>query len=420
MKLTVIGRPTTPTAFDPGAVMVSFTASSSNAYITSYYIYGDSGGTSGVNTNPAPGEIFSASATNIGFLGTYFRQFSVGVTDSRSNSAYVTRSIYVINPPPPPPPPAPAPARYELFATDPDAAETAPGETPNPGKFLFVRTGAPGTFDFYSYTFSGTARQGLDYTVAYGTPVYTTNNTTNVMSQEITINPVDDYFYEGDETVKLELCFPIITFIENGGAGAPTGTYCTGDSTNANAYATLTIHDNELLASPYSSVTVAATDVDAAEVSPLSGLPPNPGVFTVTRTAPVANNLTVNFSLAGKAVNGVDFLAVSNFIVIPAGANSAQVVINPIYDLYAEGDEPVTLTLRPSTAPATNAAGYLLDTGGSGYSAAVIIHDYAPTNIPVVKITVTDPIATTLITPFPYYPYNRTATMVVSRTGSLA
>ncbi len=403
---------TSPTASSVGIVgqpfTVSFTASSAGAWITSWYLSGGTNGASGINTNTTLDAPFSASA-QIAFASAIFSSpVTVAVTDSRTNTTYISRSVYVINPPPPPPPP-PTFATFEVIAVDAEAAETDAGETPNPGKFLIVQRGTPGNFQFYFPTFSGTARQGVDYNYAWGATTTSTNGGTNIVTREVLINPINDYFIEPTETVRLQLVFPIITFIESGGAGAPTGSYVEGD-------ATLNLLDNDTNAAPFSVLSVTASDADAAEVSALSGQPQNPGAFTITRTAPLTNALMVNFSLGGTAKNGVDFETISNSAVIPAGASSVQVNVNPIYDTLAEGNETVTLALQPTLIAPPDPASYLLDEGATNNAATVILRDYAPTNLSIVKITATDPVAVEHYLGI----YRRNAHLLVSRVGNVS
>ena len=83
--------------------------------------------------------------------------------------------------------------------------------------------------------------------------------------------------------------------------------------------------------------------------------------------------------------------------------------MNPLFDTLLEGGETVTLTLRP--APATPA--YLLDPGANN-AATIVIRDYAPTNIPVVRIKVTDAQAVEQPSISPH------ASFLIDRHGGLA
>src|SRR2546429_64577 len=106
-------------------------------------------------------------------------------------------------------------------------------------------------------------------------------------------------------------------------------------------------------------VTVIATDASASEAGP------DPVTFTVSRSGSTALALTVYYTLAGTAQNGVDYQTLPGSVRIPAGASSATVTVTPIDDNRIEGDETVVLT--PSSSP-----GY---TAGSPGSATIVIHD---------------------------------------------
>ena len=93
-----------------------------------------------------------------------------------------------------------------------------------------------------------------------------------------------------------------------------------------------------------STVTVAATDPDAAETGP------DTGRFAISRTGSAASALTVHYSMDGKAVNGSDYAWLSGSVIIPAGAASATVIVTPINDTEKEGNETVILTLSQDAA----------------------------------------------------------------------
>jgi predicted secreted protein len=118
-------------------------------------------------------------------------------------------------------------------------------------------------------------------------------------------------------------------------------------------------------------VTIVATDGSASE----SG---GTGFFTVSRTGPTTNALTVGYAIGGSASNGTDYLTIATSVIIPAGASSATIAITPISDALAEGDEGVTLTISSSV-------NYSI---GSPGAATVTIGDAAPA--PVVTVAATD------------------------------
>src|SRR5689334_4713280 len=102
---------------------------------------------------------------------------------------------------------------------------------------------------------------------------------------------------------------------------------------------------NGLVAAATPTVTIKATDPNAAETLPTQV--PNPGTFTVY----VANNpcltcsLTVYYSIGGTATNGVDYTTLTGRVTIPAGAASATITVSPIDDNLHEGTESVDLKL---------------------------------------------------------------------------
>ncbi len=132
------------------------------------------------------------------------------------------------------------------------------------------------------------------------------------------------------------------------------------------------------------TVTIAATDPGAAE----QGL--NPGVFTVTRNGSNNFPVTVNFSVAGGALNGTDYQSISSQVTIPAGTNAATITILPVDEATIEADELVTLTLL--AAPE-----YLI---GSPSNATVTIVDND--NLPPV-VVITTPTNGTFV---PFTPTN--------------
>lgn len=73
--------------------------------------------------------------------------------------------------------------------------------------------------------------------------------------------------------------------------------------------------------------------------------------YTITRNCCTEEDLTVNFSLSGTAINGTDYevTSPSTSITIPAGATSAEVLINPTTDVLVEGDETIILTIESGT-----------------------------------------------------------------------
>jgi hypothetical protein len=126
------------------------------------------------------------------------------------------------------------------------------------------------------------------------------------------------------------------------------------------------------------TVTIAATDATAAET--ISTTTANPGEFTITRTGDTTNALTVNYTIAGKAINGTDYTQILNSVVIPAGKSQITIPLDVIDDSTSEYIEKATLILAANDS-------YDL---GISQSATVNISD---NDKPVVSITAIDPIA---------------------------
>jgi len=86
-------------------------------------------------------------------------------------------------------------------------------------------------------------------------------------------------------------------------------------------------------------VTVVAPDPLAVEGKK------DPADFVVTRTGEVDADLTVFFKVGGTAQQGEDYEPIGKLIKIPAGANSAIIMINALSDRETETAETVILTL---------------------------------------------------------------------------
>ncbi len=96
-------------------------------------------------------------------------------------------------------------------------------------------------------------------------------------------------------------------------------------------------------ATPPTQVSVAATSPVAHEQGPVAG------VFTLTRTPEdVSNPLTVFYSVSGTAKPGVNYVALSGSVVIPAGQTSADVQVTPIADGQPDPTLTVVLSVKGS------------------------------------------------------------------------
>ena len=79
-----------------------------------------------------------------------------------------------------------------VVATDPNAAETIPGATTNPGQFTLTRTGVTTSALTVNVLMSGTATNGTDYTSIPTTATFAIGSTTAVVN----LNVIDDILVE--------------------------------------------------------------------------------------------------------------------------------------------------------------------------------------------------------------------------------
>ncbi|RFM31701.1 beta strand repeat-containing protein, partial [Chitinophaga silvisoli] len=199
-----------------------------------------------------------------------------------------------------------------------------------------------------TYTVSGTATAGTDYTNLGGTATILAGSNSAIIDVAV----IDDQIIEGAETVTVTL---------TGASGATLGTL------TANAYADLTIVDDEV------KVVSIANTADAAE-------PATNGGFIVSLPGGVtaSENITVTYTITGTAIAGSDYTTLSGSVVIPAGANSATIDVAVIDDQVIEGDETVIVTL-------TGASATTLGSFTANGNATVTIADDEDKNISITK-----------------------------------
>jgi hypothetical protein len=93
-------------------------------------------------------------------------------------------------------------------------------------------------------------------------------------------------------------------------------------------------------------LTIIASDAFAREGTNSSG-EMNTAIFLVRRTGEANTDLTVFLSIHGTAINGVDYESLPNTVTIPAGRQTARIVVRPIRDEQREPVETVLLVLEP-------------------------------------------------------------------------
>ena len=241
-----------------------------------------------------------------------------------------------------------------------DATATEAGATT--GAFRVSRTGSTASPLTVFYSVAGTATPGTDYTSLPGSVTIPAG----AAAANILVQPINDTRMEGNETVVVTL--------------SSRAAYTIGSPSSA----TVTITNDE-------RVTIAALDATATEAGATTG------AFRVSRTGSTASPLTVFYSVAGTATPGTDYTSLPGSVTIPAGAATANILIQPINDTRMEGNETVVVTL-------SSRAAYTI---GSPSSATVTIINDERVTIAALDATATEAGATT-------------GAFRVSRTGSTA
>ena len=119
-----------------------------------------------------------------------------------------------------------------IAATDANAAETNTGQTANPGRFTFTRTGSTTAALTVNYTIAGSATKGTDYNNLTGTATFAAGSTTALVD----INPVNDTAVENAETIVLTLANN--SAYQVGTANTATVTIADNDTNTINGDAT--------------------------------------------------------------------------------------------------------------------------------------------------------------------------------------
>ncbi|NJN66887.1 MAG: DUF11 domain-containing protein [Chloroflexaceae bacterium] len=236
-----------------------------------------------------------------------------------------------------------------------------------PGTLTITRTGDLDAALVVSYTVSGTADSGDDYTALAGSVTITAGND----RATLTIAALDDGEREGDETVVVTL--------------QASDDYTLGAATSA----TVTIHDSAEPELPVVGITVSVSTTVEGDA---------PGTLTITRTGDLDAALVVNYAVSGTADSGDDYTALAGSVTITAGSDRATLTIAALDDGEREDDETVVVTLQASDD-------YTL---GAATSATVTIQD---PERPLVGITVS--VSTTVEGD------DAPGTLTITRTGDL-
>ncbi len=175
-----------------------------------------------------------------------------------------------------------------------------------------------------SYTVTGTATQGSDFTIqSSGTLMIPQGNT----RASIELNVIDDNIQESDETVILTL---------NDGTG-----YTVNSTKNVH---TLTVRDN---GDPQPVATPAASFASAT-----SSVREDAGTHTVSinlSPAAPAGGLTLTYTVTGSATAGSDYTTLTGTVPVAANATTANIPVVITDDSEDDDNETIILTLTSGT-----------------------------------------------------------------------
>ncbi len=278
----------------PAPLSVSFDASASSdtdGSIASYsWNFGDGANGSGATAS----HVYSTSGT---FTAT------LTVTDDDGAMATASSTIDALGE-----------TVVSVQATDASGAEPSDSAT-----FTVSRTGSTLAAVAVSYTVSGSATAGSDYSALSGTVTIPAGSATAA----VTVLPIDDSAVEGTETVVLGLSAGAGYSVDPGQPGA-----------------VVSIADNE---KPYLTIFTTANTTEGSS---------SPGIITIFTNYALASDLQVLYTVKpdGTATSGVDYLALSGVLTIPAGALSATIAVVPIDDGAIEPQETVRISIAASPA----------------------------------------------------------------------
>jgi len=264
-----------------------------------------------------------------------------------------------------------------IYATDSEASEGIA----NTGTLTVIRRGNTNFPLAVFYEIGGGASNGVDYqTVSSRVEI-----PVGASQASFTITPIDDDRIEGIERMGVRL------------VPSPLDCLTCGYQISYPGGAEVTIYDNDFSRTNRAPpiVNVFADDDTGTEIPVV---PPgverpqlfDPAIFTIVRTGPTNEPLTVSYFIGGTASNGIDYERVPGdlttstpgTVTIPAGASSVNIEIAVIDDALIEGRETVNLTLLHLDC-SWNPPGACYTVGPQSTAAAWILdNDSAPINQP--------------------------------------
>jgi gliding motility-associated-like protein len=151
--------------------------------------------------------------------------------------------------------------------------------------------------------------------------------------------------YDGFTTILTAWCrvVPCLTYhlkLAIGDAG--DGIYDSGVFLEANSFSATTVSMQTTFSSPTVSMVNAVEGCNDAIIT-----------FSLPSIQPA--DFPISFAIGGTATNGIDYITIPNYVVIPAGQSSVDLVISPILDGIPEPTETVILYVQTSICGGTSA-----------------------------------------------------------------
>jgi hypothetical protein len=258
--------------------------------------------------------------------------------------------------------------------------------------FVVLRTGSTNDDLRIYLSYSGTATSGTDYPALPESIVIPAGSE----AASLIFVPKDDELIEGPESV-------IASFTPVPGAGYIQ------DPNHAKASITILDNDGPPLLPVVSLRTTPRENPQAPEFCPLNADCAYPS-FVVLRTGSTNADLRVYLSYSGTATPGIDYPALPESTVIPAGREAASLMLVPKDDDLIEGSETVIASFTPVPG-----AGYVQDPNHA--KVAITILDSDGPRPTVVSIRAIDSKAIELP---PWVNSVDPATFQVSRSGDLS
>jgi hypothetical protein len=219
--------------------------------------------------------------------------------------------------------------------------------TVSQGTLRFTRSHAGPAPIEVLFTLSGNAEPVDDYIVSGATRVtgnqWRTLIPANQSTATVVLTAVQEGYPEPTESLHAQLVVTTDYFL---------GLSTTGE---------LSLIDDEPV------ISVTAGDASGSELH--TKRTPDPANFTFQRTGSLAKPLTLRYTVEGSAIKGLDYKTIPAEIVIPAGAATKTLTVEPLADRSAEPTENVVVKLQLHETA-------LVSTTES--SATVTIEDAAP------------------------------------------